>query len=440
MRNQSKFEINEDIIKKGGRILVALSGGADSVCLFHFLASNRQRLGIEVMAAHFMHGIRPEAADGELELVSSLCANMGVELFVGRGDTLAHAETCKIGVEAAARELRYAFLYKTMEAQGCDSIATAHNLSDNSETMLFNLARGSGLSGLCGIPPVNGRVIRPLLGVSRQSIEEYDRENGLSFATDKTNFDCKYSRNRIRHKIMPELRHINPEADKAMLRAAESVRQAEEFLRFSALEALKDERKKGEISLDRLSSIHPALHVYIFRELLSEVFGDPMCLKADHVAALSELAIEGRISSSVDIGGGFAGVVSYGVFAIVKRDKADCDPIAEALLTEGQKVIWGNWEIEAGGKDGVSFCREQIELPLKIRGRVEGDVISMAHGHKSIKKYLIDKKIPAKTRDRIPLVCDNKGVLLLGDLEKDHQRCYKNIGVPFKIKCRRINI
>ncbi|MEA4919575.1 MAG: tRNA lysidine(34) synthetase TilS [Clostridiaceae bacterium] len=440
MRNQSKFEINEDIIRKGGRILVALSGGADSVCLLHFLASNRQRIGIEVMAAHFIHGIRPEAAEDELELVSSLCGSMGVKLFVGRGDTPAYSEMHKIGLEAAARELRYAYLYKTMEQEGCDAIATAHNLSDNSETMIFNLARGSGLSGLCGIPPVNDKVIRPLMGVSRQRIEEYDKENRLLYATDKTNFDCKYSRNRIRHNIMPQLRNINPEADKAMLRAAESVRQAEDFLRFSALGVLNGERIKGEISLEKLRKAHPALYVYILRELLSEAGGDPMGLNFEHVASLSALAREGKVSSSADIGAGFIGIISYDTLAITKREEPDRDPPLNTSIPNGQKIIWGGWEIEAGGAEGVAFCREQIEFPLKVRSRLEGDMISMVSGHKSVKKYLIDKKIPAKTRDRIPLICDNKGVLLLGDLEKDRQRCYKNIGVPFNIKCRRINI
>ena len=124
--------IDKDLLRGGGRVLVALSGGADSVCLLHALASMRDELGIEVSAAHFIHGIRPEAAEGELELVRRLCLKCGTELFVGRGDTPAYAEEHGMGLEEAARTLRYAFLYRTMEEQGCRIIATAHNLSAQS--------------------------------------------------------------------------------------------------------------------------------------------------------------------------------------------------------------------------------------------------------------------------------------------------------------------
>ena len=428
--------IDKDLLRGGGRVLVALSGGADSVCLLHALALMRDELGIEVCSAHFIHGIRPEAAEGELELVRRLCLKCETELFVGRGDTPAYAEEHGMGLEEAARTLRYAFLYRTMEEQGCRVIATAHNLSDNSETVLFDLVRGSGLAGISGIPRINGCIIRPLLGASRGEIEEYDRINGLEYAVDATNFDENYSRNRIRLSVMPQLRMINGRADENILALSRVIDETRDFMWSQAEGLLPPGRRGGELPLEIMTSCHPALRYYLICLLLEEAGGSRRDIKRIHSDAVSALAENGRVSSYADLPGGFRAGISYGLLRISRREEETLD--GEIKLYPGRTVTWNGWRISAGTEAGTAFCSDAVSFPLTVRSRQPGDVIQLGFGRKNIKKYMIDKKIPAKTRDSIPIICDNKGVLLLGDLEKDRDRRYKGQGVPLNIECRRI--
>ncbi len=437
MKNRDSLEgFDFSLFERGERVLAALSGGADSVCLVHFLANNQKRLGIKVCAAHFMHGIRLSEAQKELELVKRLCESLDIELETGEGDVPSYARENGMGLEEAARKLRYDFLYSAARRKGAAKIATAHNLSDNSETVLFNLARGSGLSGLAGIPRRNGMVIRPMLAVSRGDIEEYDRAHGLEYATDMTNFDDTYSRNRIRLNVLPQLRMISPAADRGIAKASESAFLAEDYLKTSAKAVLEENQAGGGISLEGFKASHKALHVYILREL-AERAGFGGVLEYSHVKAARQLALRGRVSSFCDIGMGFRIRVGYGALIIEKiPQKRHFEQIE---LSPGQTAVFGDYEITVGGNSGTAFEFALLAPPFYVRTRRQGDAIAMPYGSKSVKKYLIDKKIPAEYRDSLPVICDNSGILLLADLEKDRRRCYKNKGVRFYIECRRRN-
>ena len=208
------------LLPPGGGVLCAVSGGADSVYLLCRLCELRESLGLRVWAAHYNHCLRGAESDRDEAFVRALCAGLGVEAYSGRGDVAAFARENGLGTEDAARRLRYGFLEQTADALGADAIATAHTADDNAETMLLNLARGAGLRGLCGIPPRRGRVIRPILGVTRAEIDAYLELKGVGHVEDSTNAGDDYARNRIRHHAVPALRSVNPEFSRAASRAA----------------------------------------------------------------------------------------------------------------------------------------------------------------------------------------------------------------------------
>lgn len=227
--------MNTDIIEKyhmlppGTRVLCAVSGGADSMCLLHFLWTNREKFGIEVRAAHFDHQLRGLESARDRTFVKDYCRGAGIELETGFGKVRQYAEENGFGIEEAARKLRYEFLESAAGKLGCGRIATAHNADDNAETVLLNLARGAGASGLAGIPPVRGHIIRPLLWTTRDEILAYLEENGVGHVEDSTNGDDGCARNLIRHRVMPVLREINPAFLQNAARACELLREDEEY-------------------------------------------------------------------------------------------------------------------------------------------------------------------------------------------------------------------
>ena len=205
----------------GETVLCAVSGGRDSVCLLHYLASLGRRRGFAVAAAHYNHLMRPTAGRDEA-FVAGLCRELGVPLYVERGDVRAIARQEGWGVEEAGRRLRYDFLERTADAIGASRIATAHHLSDQAETVVLNLLRGTGPEGLAGIPPVRGRLIRPLLQTPRQEIEAYLTAHGLGHVEDETNDSMDFTRNRLRREVWPLLAQLHPAPERSIARAAAS--------------------------------------------------------------------------------------------------------------------------------------------------------------------------------------------------------------------------
>lgn len=213
----------------GETVLCAVSGGRDSVCLLHYLASLGRRRGFAVAAAHYNHLMRPTAGRDEA-FVAGLCRELGVPLYVERGDVRAIARQEGWGVEEAGRRLRYDFLERTADAIGASRIATAHHLSDQAETVVLNLLRGTGPEGLAGIPPVRGRLIRPLLQTPRQEIEAYLTAHGLGHVEDETNDSMDFTRNRLRREVWPLLAQLHPAPERSIARAAAILRRENVFL------------------------------------------------------------------------------------------------------------------------------------------------------------------------------------------------------------------
>ena len=222
------------LLEKGDVVTVALSGGADSVSLLYALLAVSDELGITVNAAHLNHSIRGEEAERDQQFVTNLCKKLKVELFCEKRDVPAFAKENGLSLELAARKVRYEFLEGV--AQG--KVATAHTASDNLETMIFNLARGTSLKGLSGIPVKRGIYIRPLILCTRQNVEDYCKENEISFVTDSTNLSDDYSRNKIRHNVIPVLKEINCAAEESALRTSFGIAEDISYLESASQEIL----------------------------------------------------------------------------------------------------------------------------------------------------------------------------------------------------------
>lgn len=210
------FAQEHDLLPREGLILCAVSGGADSVALLHFLKSQ----GFRVACAHFDHHLRPTSGR-DRDFVEGLCRDWGIDFYLGEGDIAALPGN----VEDNARRARYDFLERTAQAIGAIRIATAHNANDNLETVLLHMTRGCGLQGLTGIQPRRGKLARPMLHTTRPAIEAYIKEQGLDFVTDETNADDTYARNRLRHQVIPVLETINPRAVEAAIRMTDRLRE-----------------------------------------------------------------------------------------------------------------------------------------------------------------------------------------------------------------------
>lgn len=296
MKTITDLAARYDMFPEGSRVLCAVSGGADSMCLLHWLRRHAGTLGISVAAAHFEHGIRGEESLRDMRFVEETCAAMGVPLFIGQGNVPEAAAERSLGLEETARELRYEFLEAVARENGFTRIATAHNADDNAETVIFNLARGSGAAGLCGIPPVRGIIVRPLLETTRSEIERYLEENGIAHIEDSSNRSQEYSRNKIRLRIMPVLREINPAVSKAVLRTGEMLREDNALLDRLAEEFIAAHFNGESVRSKELAALPDAVESRVIRMLC------PQSIGAVHTNDIMKLAL-GTELAYIDVPG-----------------------------------------------------------------------------------------------------------------------------------------
>lgn len=274
-----------DMLKSGDNAVVALSGGADSVTLLHGLKSLEDELGIKVYACHVNHNLRGEESDGDESYVRGLCKEMNVPLEVFSVDVKGSVKKHE-SIEERARELRYEAFAAAAEKFGA-KVATAHNACDNAETVLLNMLRGTGLKGLCGIPPKRDYLIRPLIFCAREEIEAYCKENKLKFVTDKTNFSTAYTRNKIRIELMPKLLEINPSFYEGIGRMTSALTEDSLYLEEQAANALKDARLEyGKYSSEKLKILPEPLFHRAISLILRERDVEPSALRINGFAEI----------------------------------------------------------------------------------------------------------------------------------------------------------
>ena len=391
------FIRQQNLMEPGDSISVACSGGPDSVALLFALYLLKDKLGIELSAAHFNHLFRGEEGYRDERHVRAFCRRYEIPLTVGRGEVIPG----KKGLEAAARDARYAFL-RSLPGK----IATAHTADDNAETVLLHLVRGTGLKGLGGIPPVNGNVIRPLLSVTRQEVEDFCTKWSLDFVTDSLNPTDKFLRNRLRHHVMPLLRQENPQFAVNASAMALRLRQDEDCLsQLSDMETM---------DVERLREMHPALRSRCLEDFLKRSgVREP---EASHIAQAESLVFSPKPSAFARFPGGVAIGRNYDRLEVRREEEA----LPEVELPVPGSVVWGDYRITAS-LDGEGIPVHPVG-PITVRSRISGDAIRLCGGTKSLKKCFIDRKIPAAQRSRIPVLCDEGGILAVEQIGIDQSR------------------
>lgn len=459
------------MIAAGDKIIAGVSGGADSLCLLYLLLEYAKRVPLSLGVVHVNHGIRREAKE-DAEYVEELCRREGLPFFLTEARVQELAEREKCSPEDAGRRVRYAAFYRAAETMGAGKIAVAHNSNDNAETMLFHLFRGSGMKGICGIASVRGKIIRPVLCLERSEVEAYLKQRGVVWRLDSTNEEDDYSRNRIRHHILPYAeREIFSGAVERMARTAELLQETEDYLQTQTLEALKrclrgagerwglllsaleaDAESRREygprcneglsirLDVEKFLEFHPALRKRMLLMLLKGFSPTGKDILQVHVRdALSLFAREGN--RSVCLPFGILARRQYGE-VVLERGAAgetvgkteQCG--REYILKPENLLAPVVYDLEKAGKIEFSvfflqnchevpknqytkwFDYDRIEGPLAIRSRRAGDYLTIAKGeggiaHKSLKNYMVTEKIPRGQRDEMFLVAEGSHVLWL---------------------------
>lgn len=420
-------------------ILCALSGGADSVYLLAMLDTLREKLGIGLSAAHYNHHLRGDEAARDAQFTRTLVQQRyaHVQLVVGEGDVLARAQETHRGVEETAREMRYQFLQETAKNLGCTCIATAHNANDQMETMLLNLCRGTGTRGLCGIPVVRRQVasvpiVRPILDITREEIEKTLSENQIPFVTDSTNAQNCYQRNRLRHEIIPVLNQVNQGALSHACAAAKDLCADEAYFQKVVEEKVAQSFKNQRISCAALLNQPPAIAQRMVRLLLEKTQPQqpPPQYQRTHVQAILSLARAAKPSGSVTLPHGRVIRRVYDDILFSDASPAQTKPVTLQNGAGEQSFSWGSCQItaketvfrEQSETGHVFFLPLQTDYPIIIRARQEKDTFShVTRGTRSVKKLMIDEKIPRHMRDTLPLFCAGETVFAIAKIGKTKQ-------------------
>ena len=326
------------MLTDGALVLVAVSGGVDSMCLLHCLYTQ----GVRVAAAHFNHQLRGADADGDEAFVRDWCEERGVAFYTGHADVAALASHNGWTVEEAGRRVRYAFLERTAEEIGADRIATAHHAQDNAETLLFNLVRGTGPSGIGAIAPVRGRLIRPMLTVTREEIERYAAENAVPYRQDCTNDDTVYARNYLRHEVLPLLENVNDAAVLHMSNTALRQREEDAYLDELAAELLQGKKRtENEVSLlcQAVKDAPNVLRARMLRLLIDTLPVGKKDFAASHIDSLVTLSM-GDGTAQLDLPHGVSAKRRNGWLTLTVRDEKAPEP---ALLHTGERTAWGEY-------------------------------------------------------------------------------------------------
>lgn len=398
----------------GATVTVALSGGADSMALLHVLLSLKDELGITVEAAHFNHMIRGNEADRDEEFVKEQCKKLGVKLYCGQGDVPGHAKEKGISLETAARNLRYDFLSRINK----DFVATAHTASDNLETVLFNLARGTAIDGLCGIPPKRDIFIRPLICCTREQIESYCEGNNIPYVTDSTNLCDDYSRNKIRHNIVPILKELNPSVERAVIRTSATLRGDSEFLNSAAQSYLTaNVNAEGELSLDGFDALEPAISSRVIKSFIERVTD----LSSVHIAAVMGI-IQG--GGKISLPNNWTAYSDCKVLRLKESDIAQEKAQYIVNLTETED----NFLVSAQKVNNLllknSIDCDKIVGKSVCRVRQQGDSIRLKNRGctKTLNKLYNEYHIPVEERDILPVLADDNGVIWICGIGVAH-RC-----------------
>lgn len=460
-----------NLIKKGETLIVGISGGPDSVCLLHLLYNLKEKLNIKIYGAHINHMIRGEQSDKDQEYVKHLCEELGISLFQRNYNIKEIAFKRGISHEEAGREVRYEFFELCSQEVKADKIAVAHNKSDQAETILMNIIRGTGIDGLKGMNHCRGKVIRPLLDISREEIEMYCEEHKLKPRLDSTNLEDIYTRNRIRLNLIPYIDELfDTKVVNSIYRMSLLVRDDYDFIDYYTDEqyqqcVLKTEKDAIYLLIEQVSKRHPALIKRIIRKTIFNLKGSLKEIESIHVEDVFKLCTEGRTGSVIHLPQDIRAEKSYNVLKIFRYNHKEYIPDFEKPV-----IIPGTTElfeqkflikadiidiccIDSNTKEKLGFIENYknigynsliqffdydiLTMGINIRNRRNGDIFNpyKSSGTKKLKEFFIDNKIPRDIRRKIPLISlENEIVWIVGYKISDKYKVTENTKRVIKLE------
>lgn len=417
-----KFIKQNNIFECRDSVILGVSGGADSMFMLHALNELKDELKLSFFVVHVNHHIRGEQAQKDADFVKEICQRMNVGFRQEDIDVPALVRETGMSEEEAGRVARYKIFAKIMEEKNADKIAIAHNLNDNSETILFNLFRGTGIKGLTGIPVKRENIVRPIMCVTRAEIEEYLNKNNIDYCKDATNESREYTRNKIRLDLLPDIKtNINEKVEYNIVNAAENLKDIFDFITEETKKAYDLYVSDKEIS-DKAFNLHSAIFSQLVRIMIEKEAGKLKDITRTHINAVIDLK-DMEVSKCVDLPYGLIAIRTYNGISIKKNEKQEHNFIDQVLFENGN--IYEN-EIVEIVLENQDFSKEKIVdllytkwidcdkiTKLSLRNRLPGDyvVVDDKGSRKKLKDYLIDVKIPRENRDKLLLVADGNHIV-----------------------------
>jgi tRNA(Ile)-lysidine synthase len=414
-----------DMLCSGDKVLIGVSGGADSVALLYFLISVSKIYNLKILAVHINHNLRGQEADNDENFVIELCKTLNIKLIVSNAHVKHIAKTMLFTEEEAGRYIRYKTFDEIAKKECATKIAVAHSLNDNAETIIMRLARGTGTKGLCGIPKVRGNIIRPLIEVTRKEIEAYCTSNNVKYTVDSTNKDYKYTRNIVRHNIVSTIEDkLNPIFLQSINRMTTSINEDNEYLELQENIALKKcliNESQVTIDTNKLKEEHIAIQRRVVRRACMLVKKDFNNISKENTDDVLNLINKGT-GKKINISGNLIVEKSYNDLLIYEKIELKGEFCYKVTLDTpiyikecGKYVSLSrekSKDVPYGVYTNVFNC-DTIISEIKIRNRQKGDTVCINGNTKKIKKYFIDKKIPLKKRDSIPLITNGANIICI---------------------------
>lgn len=424
-----------NLIEDGDKIVLGISGGPDSVCLLHILNRLKEKLNIELYAAHMNHQIRGIEAQKDALYVADLCDKMGITYFVKSIDVPKYCSDNGLSIEEGARKLRYEMFDEIKQKTKSNKIAIGHNLNDQAETVLMRIMRGTGLQGLRGIEYVreNG-IIRPLLDVERKEIEDYCEVHNLNPRIDESNLENIYTRNKIRLELIPYMKdNFNTNLIESIVRMSNNLRSDSDYIESDAEEKFKDICKVSsdsvEVDINSFKKLHNAIKVRVLRKGIKSILGDTNFIDQKHIDDVMEFESESKINKMLTLPRGVFVYRRKNSILITTTEIVEEDiefsynipsngfvKIKEInAIIETQTMTIDRYKNGKVDKMSRGFDFNKIKGGIVIRNRQQGDKIKLAGGTKKLKDLFIDLKIPREERCKIPVIADEDGILQVGE-------------------------
>ncbi|MCG2813112.1 MAG: tRNA lysidine(34) synthetase TilS [Thermodesulfovibrionales bacterium] len=418
------------------RVLIGLSGGPDSVCLLHALNNLKDEYKLSLHAIYIDHGLRPDEIPAEIEFCKKLCETLGVPFLTKSVDVKSYAKEYCLNKQEAARELRYKIFEDVALEIGSSRIALAHNADDQAETFFMRILRGAGQKGLSGIPPVRGKIIRPLIEIERKDIEEFLDSISQSFIVDSSNLKKDYFRNWLRLAVMPEFKRQNPELIRTISRTSEIIREEDNYLELIVTKTLmrlipKKTDRTIELFLVPLETMDRVILRRVLRRAIDAVKG-LRGIGFVHIEDIIELVKRGNSGDRIYLPKGIRVIKGYSTLILTSEQPSKLGAYSlnvpeELALKESGILIKSSFadsaEIPCDGKSKVIIDAERIKLPLVVRARKSGDLFyPFGFGkRKKLQDFFVDEKIPRDERDSIPIVLSGNDVVWIAGYRADER-------------------